>query len=220
MRAAPVGSPTVAGSDPTIKTGELMITISTTATDAKVTADIRDLMNRAQAGDADAFGEIYDRNVATIFRFIYARTGNHALAEDLTSETFLRALRGIDRFTWQGRDPGAWLITIARNLITDHYKSSRYNLERPTPDMRDAERVDHDPAADPEAAAIAYLTSTELLRAVRQLTPDQRECIVLRFLLNFSVAATAEAMNKEPGAIKALQFRAIRALHQRLPDLR
>lgn len=180
--------------------------------------DVRELMRRAQTGDADAFGEIYDRYLSTIFRYIHARTGNHALAEDLTSETFLRALRGIANFTWQGRDPAAWLITIARNIITDYYKSARYNLERLVPDMRDAEPVDHDRTVDPEAAAITHLVNTELMYALTRLTPDQRECVVLRYLLNFSIAATAEAMHKEPGAIKALQYRAIRTLHQHLPD--
>lgn len=177
----------------------------------------RELMARAQAGDTGAFAEIYEQYVATVFRFVYARTSNHALAEDLTSETFLRALRGIGRFTWQGRDPAAWLLTIARNLITDHYKSARYQLERATPEMRDAERADSDPAGDPETAAMTRISHARLYAALAELTADQRECLILRFLLNRSIADTAALMGKEPGAIKALQFRAMRSLHQRLP---
>ncbi|MGH3744552.1 MAG: sigma-70 family RNA polymerase sigma factor, partial [Mycobacteriales bacterium] len=93
------------------------------------------LVARAQAGDAEAFGEIYDRYVDLIYRYIYYRVGSKQLAEDLTSETFLRALRRIGSFTWQGRDVGAWFVTIARNLVTDHYKSSRYRLEITTHDL-------------------------------------------------------------------------------------
>ena len=71
-------------------------------------------------------------------RYIYFRVGSHPLAEDLTSETFLRALRRITDFTWQGRDFGAWLVTIARNLVADHFKSGRYRLEITTGEVIDA----------------------------------------------------------------------------------
>ena len=98
------------------------------------------LVERAQAGDAEAFGLIYDRYVDTVFRFIYFRVGNRPLAEDLTSDTFLRALKRIGSFTWQGRDLGAWLVTIARNLVADHFKSGRYRLEVTTGDVLDADR--------------------------------------------------------------------------------
>jgi len=82
---------------------------------------VADLVRRAQDGDADAFGSLYDRYAEGIYRFCYHRTTSVALAEDLTSETFFRALRAISTFRWQGRDFGAWLTTIARNLVTDHY---------------------------------------------------------------------------------------------------
>ena len=77
--------------------------------------------------------------------------GSQALAEDLTSETFFRALRSMSTFRWQGKDFGAWLMTIARNLTTDHYKSGRTRLEMTTEDMSP-----HDSATEgPEAAVLA-----------------------------------------------------------------
>ncbi len=79
-----------------------------------------ELVERAQAGEAEAFGRLYDQYSDTVYRYIYYRVGGKATAEDLTSETFLRALRRISTFTWQGRDFGAWLVTIARNLVADH----------------------------------------------------------------------------------------------------
>ena len=85
---------------------------------------------RAFDGHAEAFGQLYDHYVNGIFRFIYYRVGSQQLAEDLTSETFVRGLRAIQRFSWQGKDFGAWLTTIARNLATDHFKASRTRLER------------------------------------------------------------------------------------------
>jgi RNA polymerase sigma-70 factor (ECF subfamily) len=176
------------------------------------------LVERAQAGEAEAFGLIYDRYVDTVFRFIYFRVGNRQLAEDLTSDTFLRALKRIGSFTWQGRDLGAWLVTIARNLVADHFKSGRYRLEVTTGDVLDADREDRGPEGSPESAVVDHITNVALLTAVKQLNPEQQECIVLRFLQGFSVAETAQAMGKNEGAIKALQYRAVRALARLLPD--
>lgn len=176
------------------------------------------LVERAQAGESEAFGLIYDRYVDTVFRFVYFRVGNRQLAEDLTSDTFLRALKRIGSFTWQGRDLGAWLVTIARNLVADHFKSGRYRLEVTTGDVLDADREDRGPEGSPEAAVVDHITNVALLTAVKQLNPEQQECIVLRFLQGFSVAETAQAMGKNEGAIKALQYRAVRALARLLPD--
>ncbi|MFG1775146.1 ECF subfamily RNA polymerase sigma factor, BldN family [Micromonospora sp. NPDC049051] len=176
------------------------------------------LVERAQAGESEAFGLIYDRYVDTVFRFVYFRVGNRQLAEDLTSDTFLRALKRIGSFTWQGRDLGAWLVTIARNLVADHFKSGRYRLEVTTGDVLDADREDRGPEGSPEAAVVEHITNVALLSAVKQLNPEQQECIVLRFLQGFSVAETARTMGKNEGAIKALQYRAVRALARLLPD--
>ena len=185
---------------------------------ADATAEVRVLVERVQAGEAEAFGLIYDRYIDVIFRFIYFRVGNRQLAEDLTSETFLRALTRIGSFTWQGRDLGAWLVTIARNLVADHFKSGRYRLEVTTDDVLDTDREDRGPEGSPEAAVVAYTTNVALLGAVKRLNPEQQECIVLRFLQGFSVAETAQAMGKNEGAIKALQYRAVRALARLLPN--
>jgi RNA polymerase sigma-70 factor (ECF subfamily) len=181
-------------------------------------AEVWGLVERAQAGESEAFGLIYDRYVDTVFRFVYFRVGNRQLAEDLTSDTFLRALKRIGSFTWQGRDLGAWLVTIARNLVADHFKSGRYRLEVTTGDVLDADREDRGPEGSPESAVVDHITNVALLTAVKQLNPEQQECIVLRFLQGFSVAETAQTMGKNEGAIKALQYRAVRALARLLPE--
>jgi RNA polymerase sigma-70 factor (ECF subfamily) len=179
-------------------------------------AEVMALVARAQTGDAAAFGEIYDRYVDLVYRYIYYRVGSSQLAEDLTSETFLRALRRISSFTWQGRDVGAWFVTIARNLVTDHYKSSRYRLEVTTADLLGT-AGDSAGEETPESAVLAALTNSTLLQAVKALGAEQQECIVLRFLQGMSVTETALAMGKNEGAIKALQYRAVRSLGRLLP---
>jgi RNA polymerase sigma-70 factor (TIGR02952 family) len=176
--------------------------------------DVWVLVHRAQAGDAEAFGELYDHYVTLVHRYAYNRVGDRATAEDVTSETFVRALRRIDSLSFQGRDVGAWLVTIARNIIRDHVKSSRYRLEVTTADMRDADRG----TDGPEDAVVQQLTNEQLLACVKQLGSEQQECIVLRFLHGLSVSETAQIMGKKDGAIKALQHRAVRRLAGMLPE--
>lgn len=177
------------------------------------------LVERVQAGDVAAFGQLYDRYLDTVFRFIFFKVGARPLAEDLTADVFVRALRGMGSVTWQGRDIGAWLVTIARNLVADHFKSGRYRLEVTTGDVLDADMADVGRDGSPETAAVDYLSNVALLRAVKQLNPEQQECIVLRFLRGWSVAETAKAMGKNDGAVKALQYRAVRSLLRIAPEL-
>jgi RNA polymerase sigma-70 factor (ECF subfamily) len=172
------------------------------------------LVERAQDGDGEAFGQLYDHYADTVYRYIYYRVGGRATAEDLTSETFLRALRRIGTFTWQGRDFGAWLVTIARNLVADHFKSSRFRLEVTTGEMLDSNQVE----PSPEESVLESLSNAALLQAVRRLNPQQQECVTLRFLQGLSVAETARIMGKNEGAIKTLQYRAVRTLARLLPS--
>jgi RNA polymerase sigma-70 factor, ECF subfamily len=173
-----------------------------------------ELVRRAQAGDAEGFGELYDRYVDVVFRYLFHKVGDRATAEDFTSETFVRALRRIDSLTFQGRDVGAWLVTIARNIVLDHVKSSRHRLEVPTADMRDADRA----TAGPEETVLQRLADAELMAGVAKLSEEQRECLLLRFVQGLSVAETAAAMGKKDGAVKALQHRAVRRLATLLPE--
>jgi RNA polymerase sigma-70 factor, ECF subfamily len=179
-------------------------------------ATVMEIVTRAQQGDADAFGQLYDRYVDVVYRYIQYRVSSTALAEDLTSETFLRALRRITSYTWQGRDFGAWLVTIARNLIADHYKSGKYRLEVATSDLVEAGADRREEG--PENEVLASLTNEVLLEAVKQLNAEQQECIALRFLQGMSVAETAQIMGKNEGAIKALQYRAVKSLGRMLPQ--
>ncbi|MFN2518080.1 MAG: sigma-70 family RNA polymerase sigma factor [Jatrophihabitantaceae bacterium] len=180
-------------------------------------AETWQLVIRAQGGDGEAFGQLYDRYVDIVFRFVFYRVNDRGMAEDFTSETFLRALRRISTITYQGRDIGAWFITIARNIVLDHLKSARHRLEITTADTIE----DRTAAPSPEAEVIESLTSARLMSAVKQLGDEQRDCVMLRFIQGFSVSETALVMGKNDGAIKALQHRAVRKLAEMVgEDLR
>lgn len=180
-------------------------------------AELRDLVARAQAGDADAFGAIYDRYLEPVYKYIYQRVWrNRDVAEDLTADVFVRALRGIRGFAWQGRPLTAWLYRIAHNVVADYRKSARLR-EMPAGDMQGnpfAELVDVD---DPAAAAERHLTNVALLAAVKTLPERQCEVIVLRFLLGLSLAEAGEVIGINPDAVKTLQARAVRNLAGRVP---
>ncbi|MCW2632797.1 MAG: polymerase subunit sigma-70 [Pseudonocardia sp.] len=172
------------------------------------------LVKATQAGDMQAFAGLYDRYHEVVFRYVLFRINDRGVAEDLTHETFLRALRRIATVSYQGRDIGAWFITIARNLVLDHVKSSRYRLEQTTSEIADLSPT----TSGPEQQVVDGVTHDELLRCVAKLNPDQQECIALRFLQGLSVAETARLMGRNEGAIKALQHRAVRRLGQLLPE--
>jgi RNA polymerase sigma-70 factor (ECF subfamily) len=185
--------------------------VSTEAIDPAVVA----LVARAQDGDTTAFGEIYDRYVDQVFAYICRRVGNRDVAEDLVGDVFLRAYRRLSTFQWQGVDLGAWLMTIARNRVHDHFKSARFRLERPTDEVRD----DVSPAPeDPERVTVARDMARALGAALERLKDDHREVIELRFVHDLSVAETAAILERSIGATKALQYRALRALAAEVQD--
>ncbi|WP_091122109.1 sigma-70 family RNA polymerase sigma factor [Nocardioides terrae] len=172
------------------------------------------LVELARKGDTEAFGLLYDHYSGAVYRFLYYRTRSQTLAEDLTSETFFRALRSMTTFKWQGKDFGAWLMTIARNLATDHFKAGRTRLELTTEDMGL-----HDDAADgPETEVLAGITNELLLEALAKLPDEQRDCVVMRFLQSMSIAETAAVLGRSEGAVKQLQLRGVRNLAKLMPE--
>ena len=172
------------------------------------------LVELARTGDSDAFGMLYDHYQLSVYRFLFYRTRSVQLAEDLTSETFFRALRSMSNFRWQGKDFGAWLMTIARNLATDHFKAGRTRLELTTEDMT----VHDDSTEGPESAVLSGLTNEILLGALKSLPDEQRDCLIMRFLQGMSIAETAAVLGRSDGAIKQLQLRGVRNLAKLMPE--
>ncbi|MGN6782614.1 MAG: sigma-70 family RNA polymerase sigma factor [Marmoricola sp.] len=172
------------------------------------------LVELARSGDKEAFGQLYDHYHASVFRFLYYRVSSTTLAEDLTAETFFRALRSMSSFRWQGKDFGAWLMTIARNLAADHFKAGRTRLEQTTEDVATLDTT----TEGPEGEVLASLTNEALIAALADLPGEQRDCLVMRFLEGLSIAETAEALGRSAGAVKQLQLRGVRNLAKLLPE--
>lgn len=197
----------------------------TAATGAAPT-EVAAWMDAAVAGDRDAYGHLYQRYRPVVYRFIKVRVGNPQTADDLTADTFTKALTRIHTFTWQGRDPGAWFITIARNRVADHFKAGarrEFPVDfAPALDPSDPtwwiQIADDDTAAQPEDATLRHLDAVEIHAAVTSLTGDQRDCLTYRYLHGLSVTETAHVMGRHVGAVKALSYRAVRSAERVLRD--
>jgi len=172
-----------------------------------MTKEEKRLIQRAKRGDPQAFAEIYDRCQPPIYRYIFYRVKDESVAEDLTSEVFVRLVEKIDQFTYRGRPVLAWLYTIARNLITDHHRQSQ---KAPLPLL---ERIVSG-NADPEQATQKTFTQERLTDAIAELTEGQRQVILLKFFEGLDNAATARILGKSVGAVKSLQHRGLNALHR------
>ncbi len=184
-----------------------------TAASVALSGDLDDedeLIRLAQAGDGAAFGRLYDRYLPSIYRYTYSKTSSRSAAEDLTSETFLRAFRAIARRPRAHLNFAAWLVTIARNVVIDHHRSGWSRLAIVTDEV--------DPQVDdsmgPEQAALASVSEAALRGALSLLPDDQRECLLLRFFAGLSISETAAAMDRTDGAVKQLQFRATNRLRR------
>jgi RNA polymerase sigma-70 factor (ECF subfamily) len=169
------------------------------------------LIDRATAGDREAFGELYERYVRRVFRHVLYMVNEVDIAQDLTEQTFLRALEAIHRYERRGSPFLAWLLRIARNLCLNGQRVERNNST-----IR--KKWGSGAAASPESLCEAKLDGEEVWRAVRKLDGDQRQVIVLRFMDGLSYADVADVLGKSVGAVRVAQCRALRALRRRLED--
>lgn len=191
------------------------------------------LRDAAVAGDADAFALLYRRCRGTVYRYLVRRlNGDPHLADDLTSETFARALTRISSYQDMGRPFVAWLLTIAGNLAADYYKSGWRRFQVPCGDLgheqdratalvADLSRVTGREEVDTRVVAeqLRHHVREVLGQAMNDLTAWQQQVVRLRYVEGKSVRATAQALGTHEGAVKAATYRAVRVL-ARDPRLR
>ncbi len=171
--------------------------------------DLVRIVERAKAGDEAAFLMIYGHFADPLYRYLYARCGDGALAEDLTGDLWIRVVEKLPTFRFPTGGPdaafAAWLYRIARNLLIDTYRRQA-NASVPLQETL--------PAADAplDERVLGNETRQELYQAMNQLTPEQREVLLLRFGENYKHAKVADVMGRSEGAVKLLQHRALAAL--------
>lgn len=169
------------------------------------------LVKLAQAGDMEAFGGLYDRYAADLYRFIYAHCHNRLDAEDMSAETFLRAWDSLSRYRERGHPFSAYLYRIARNLLADYYRHNARLLEL---DEASAENIFVQLPSDRQIEAARQ--SQRLLQGLRALNPDYRSVLILRFVNQLTITEAAQALERSEGALRVLQHRALQALRREL----
>jgi RNA polymerase sigma-70 factor, ECF subfamily len=168
------------------------------------------LVADAQQGDPEAFGSIFDAYYGPVYRYVAARVGRPSDAEDLAQLVFVKALEALPRYEERGIPFGGWLFRLARNVVIDHIRTRR---EHSTLDVV-AEHADGD--RGPDELALRRQEMENVAEAMRRLTAEQREAIELRFFAGLSAKEAADAMGRQEGTIRGLQFRAIAALRREL----
>ena len=173
-------------------------------------AAIERLVTEAQQGDAWAFGMIFDQYHESIYRFIASRVHRPSDAEDLTQHVFVKALEALPRYESRGIPFGGWLFRLARNAVIDHVRTRHDHAEL------DAIVEWTHGDAGPDEIAVVRQELDAVGAALATLTDEQREAIALRFFAGLSAREAAEAMGKQEGTVRGLQFRAIAALRRQL----
>jgi RNA polymerase sigma-70 factor (ECF subfamily) len=172
----------------------------------------RTTVDRARTGDQQALGDIYDWYMPRVYRYVVARVGNPAEAEDLTEEVFLKMLGAIGDFRWREVPFSSWIFRIAHNCVATHYRRSAQRGGIASELSEDI--VDGRP--DMAMAVEERITMDEVRRASQMLPDAQREVIALRFAVGLSIADTAKALGKREGNVKALQHKAVAKLQKML----
>ncbi|MDO8614958.1 MAG: sigma-70 family RNA polymerase sigma factor [Dehalococcoidia bacterium] len=170
------------------------------------------LIGLAASGDREAFGDLYERYAVKVFRHAYFLTGEVALAEDLTAQTFLNAMQAICRYESRGVPFVAWLLRIAGNLVINYRKSHKNNGHAPLPDTLEATGSFYSPEASCEVA----VDGERVWQEVRKLSQEQRRVIVMRFVDDLSYPDIAQVLGKSVGAVRVIQFRALSNLRHLL----
>jgi RNA polymerase sigma-70 factor (ECF subfamily) len=175
-------------------------------------ADEAARLARAREWDSRALGQIHDQYYQEIYRYALYRTGESTAAEDIASEVFLRLLNALHARRAPQTTLRGWLFGVAAHLVADHFRRAPRESVPLTWTIAD-------PAPSPAAEVEANIRQQQVRAAIRRLTSEQQEVLALRFGSGFSVAETAQALGKSEAAVKALQFRALESLRQRLVEV-
>lgn len=183
------------------------------AADEQRAVDEQVLVKQAVGGDGDAFGELYERHLDAIYRYLYFRVGDEAQAEDMTEEVFVRAWEALPSYK-PGQHPfTSWLYRIAHNL---HVDSQRKRAPLPVSDLDMDRKLDDEPL--PEEMVAHQQDMASLSSAVQQLDEVEQQVVLLRFVEGLSHREVARIIGKTEQASRVIQHRALTALHALLSE--
>lgn len=172
--------------------------------------DDRPLIDRVRRGDQDAARTLYERYFDRIYNYVYARLGGVDAAEDLAIDTMTRILTRVDLFRDQGVAFSSWLYRIAHDATVDQNRRQGNVTVAPVDPTRPLE------ATDASEVALEHLSSEDVRVALRALTDEQQQVLILRFFQDLTAGQVADIMGKTVGAVQALQHDALGSLERGL----
>lgn len=167
------------------------------------------LIKLAQKGDKSAFGKLYSHYLPKIYRFVLLKVSSKGEAEDLTHEVFLNVWQNINSFVPKGFPFSSWVYRIAKNEVIDFYRTNKNNLR--------LEQVEENFLKIPETQTreINQALDMEKIKSlISLLKTDQQDVLIMRFVEGLSHQEIAAALNKNEGAVRIIQFRAIQNLKE------
>ena len=174
-------------------------------------AELQQTVERAKAGDRDAFGRLYEQLAPRVYNYFYHHLGGQTTtAEDLAEDVFLNVLRRLDTYTARGLPFSAWIFRVAHNRLVDYFRAQQRRPQLPLDNAGETSDF------APERELQRVVDRETLVAALDRLTPTQRSVIVLRFLQHLSLGETAQALDKTEDGVKKLQQRALDSLRRSL----
>ncbi|AXK88777.1 sigma-70 family RNA polymerase sigma factor [Nocardia farcinica] len=182
----------------------------------RVAAEVEQLIGPAAAGDQRAVSDILRAVHPLVRRYCGARLGNTAhlqvTADDVVQEVLLATVKAIPRYRDQGKSFLAFVYGIAANKVADAFRRSQVHPAYPMAEVPDAAS----PEAGPEEWALALERRAATRELMKVLAPAHREVLVMRIVLGWSAAQTAEAIGTSPGVVRVMQHRALNKLRAQL----
>jgi RNA polymerase sigma-70 factor (ECF subfamily) len=176
-------------------------------------ADVGDaLLAEAARTDPSAFAELYERYYPRVYRYVYHRVGDSTDAEDVTALVFMKALEALPGYQSRRNGFAPWIFRISRNAVVDHYRRRR----KQSP-LEDLEHFSTD--GDPVAGTLRNERRDELRLMVHQLSPEQRDVVLLRYAADLSFSEIAATMKKNEPAVRMLLHRGLRKLKAVMDDV-
>lgn len=169
-----------------------------------------DLVRRAQEFDEEAIEALYQTYYPKIYNYAFLQMGDVQASEDLASDVMLKMIESINKYHFRGLPFGAWVFRIARNRLIDLHRRRRRRGEV------DLSETLSSALANPQALAERALERGQLQIALKHLTDEQRQVIVLKFIQGFDNSSVGQIMKRSEGAIKSLQHRALGSLRRLL----
>lgn len=169
-------------------------------------------MNLAISGDSEAFKEIYNNFFSPVYKYVLIRTRRDDLAKDISQTVFLKSFENIKRYKYQGKSPLAYFFTIAKNEIVNEWRKNKNNHQQPIEELEEKIKSDY----HIETTAENNLNLDKLKSAISYLTEEQQELISLKFVSGLENSEISEIMNKSAEAIRQMQFRALKAMKEKI----